>query len=149
MKFQFTSKSKDSATKFASHIKAERGLDSSVSEKDGKFFVEYSTADCCYEQPAVSTSTPCGPTYEDLHHLASYIVRELQYQTNWLWAELDYLSDTFYKHKQGHIPPINGAEKMKKALSTLGIAEDYEIIKPVIFASKNEDLNLDFPESKK
>lgn len=39
------------------------------------------------------------------------------------------------KHRQGHLPPIEGAGKMQKALETLGISDDYEIEKKSIYAN--------------
>jgi len=149
MKFTFASQTKEQAEKFAGHIKAERQIDSSISEKDGKFFVEYSLADCCYDKPTSSCETPCTPSYDDLSRVTSYIFKEMQYQVNWLWAEIQYISSRFYAHQEGHLPPIKGADKMEKALNTLGIGGDYEVIKPVVYARANGGLEVDFPDAKK
>jgi hypothetical protein len=133
MKIQFTAKNKALAEKFANHIKAERNLDSATTEKDGKFFVEYSIADYCEK---TTSCEPCAPTMEDLSRLANFLFQEMQYQMNWLWAEIDWIANRLYKHESnGHLPPINGAEKMKKAIDVLGIGGDYEVQKPVIYAS--------------
>lgn len=59
-------------------------------------------------------------------------------------SQINYLTNNFYsyvqKHSEGHIPPINGADKMQNALDKLGIGKDYDIIKPVIFANKNGNI---------
>ena len=152
MKFTFVSQSKESAEKFSAHIKSERKLDSSVTEKDGKFHVEYSIADCCYDQPKTGECCTPTPSYDDLSRMASYIFKEMQYQMNWLWAEISYLRNSFYQHvDNGHLPPIKGAEKMEKALTALGIGGDYEVKKPVIYssASTGKGILLDLPEIKK
>lgn len=67
------------------------------------------------------------------------------------------IEDNFYKtmdnHNQGHLPKINGAEKMQNALETLGISEDYDLQKPVIYvrASRqgNKEFSVDLNMSKK
>jgi hypothetical protein len=138
MKLQFTSKSKEIAKKFAEHIKAERKLDSATLEKDGVYTVEYSIANCC----EVKTE-PCSPTYEDLSNVVNYVMREMQYQVNWLSAEISYLFEAMYKHSQGHLPPISGAEKMKKAIEVLGIGGDYDVQKPIIYASAKHGVSMD------
>jgi hypothetical protein len=55
------------------------------------------------------------------------------------------IEDNFYNmmsaHKDGHLPPINGPEKMNKALSVLGLDGDYQVEKRTIYASKNRRLN--------
>lgn len=47
-------------------------------------------------------------------------------------------------HKKGHLPPILGADKMSKALKTLGCDGDYEIQKPVIYARASRQGNKEF-----
>ena len=58
---------------------------------------------------------------------------------------LNNLESMFYtyvsNHQNGHLPPIVGAEKMAGALKSLGVDKDYEVRKPVIYASEIEDKN--------
>lgn len=66
------------------------------------------------------------------------------------------IEDSFYKrmddHLAGHLPKINGAEKMQNALETLGISEDYDIQKPTIYVrasrqgNKQFDIELNLPK---
>ena len=192
MKFKFTSKSKALAEKFKQHLKADRNIEASISDKDGKFYVEYSVAEVdmaamkakkkakSAKKPAADKAMPdksmCSKAdmggmnpqdcedddeyveMDDLQEMfssfAQYIFQEMQYQMNWMWSEIDYIENTFYQHVQnGHLPPINGADKMSNALKVLGIAGDYDVQKPVIYAStsnsKVPSLELDFPEPKK
>ncbi len=155
MKLQFISKSKAVAEKFSKHIKTDRQLDSETVEKDGQFTVEYSIADYCDNKTTMAggvSCEPCGPSWDDLSNLAQYIFREMQYQTNWLSAELSYLEHAFYSHQKGHLPPISGAEKMQKALTVLGIGEDYEVQKPVVWVQASlgggRSLEVDFSAKK-
>lgn len=65
----------------------------------------------------------------------------------------DAMYSKFSDHSIGHLPPINGAGKMEKALEKLGIAEDYNISKPTIWvsASRNgkKEYNVTLPALKK
>lgn len=63
--------------------------------------------------------------------LASYIDRVYSYASR--------VEDALYNHANSstHIPPIQGAGKMQKALKALGIEDDYDIQKRTIFASKD------------
>jgi len=139
MKFQFTSKSKAVAEKFAQSIKADRNIDSSLTEKDGTVTVEYSTAD--YAEPAREAT---AVTYADLESMCSYLYREMQYQTNWLSSAVSELDNALWKHRtEGHLPAIIGPEKMQKAIEALGLAGDYEVQKRVVYAS-NASIEVDF-----
>ncbi len=148
MKFKFTSKSKSQAEKFQKYIKADRNLESTISDKDGKFYVEYSIAEIKLPEKKVvanigDNSVCASPQYMDyeevmccMNDFASYFFQEMQYQFNWVWAEIDYIENAFYQHvSNGHLPAINGAEKMEKALTALGIGGDYEVKKPVVYAN--------------
>ncbi len=164
MKFKFTSKSKTQAEKFQKYIKADRNLESTISDKEGKFYVEYSVADIKFPAKKAEANMmeptkcadSCTPQYMEydevmccLSDLASYFYQEMQYQMNWIWSELDYIENAFYKHvSSGHLPPINGAEKMQNALTALGLGGDYEVQKPVIYASKTDSFEVDFSAKK-
>lgn len=184
MKFKFTSNSKAQAEKFQKYIKADRNLDSTLTEKDGKFLVEYTTPDMemseakwkankkakkaksndmkkseCSTANVTSADVCCdGPEYveycdmmECMNEFARYFYNEMQYQLNWVWSEIDWLANRLYKHEtNGHLPPINGAEKMQKALDALGIGGDYEIQKPIVYASTRlgKSMEVDFSVTK-
>jgi hypothetical protein len=47
--------------------------------------------------------------------------------------------DAMREHRVGHLPPIKGAGKLEKAMEKLGISDDYEIIKPTIYASASRN----------
>lgn len=66
------------------------------------------------------------------------VVSELQWTVRWMQEDVRYLADDFSEHREGHLPPIYGADKMEHALKALGVANDYEVRKPVIFASTNK-----------
>jgi hypothetical protein len=152
MKVTFTSVSKSQAEDFQKYIKTDRNLDSEIKEQGGQFFVEYSVADYAAPAPADPCEYVKIQDFQDtLSRLAAYLFEELRYQTAYLSRRLDYLSDAFYDHTSvGHLPKINGAGKMQKAMDALGISEDYQVLKPAVFAStsyanRGPSLDLDFP----
>lgn len=59
---------------------------------------------------------------------------------------------TMEEHRNGHLPKIQGAEKMENALEILGLNQDYEVMKPTIYVrasrngNKNFDIELNIPK---
>jgi len=52
----------------------------------------------------------------------------------WLREDLNYLKESFYKHKEGgHLPPITTVEQLSRALNVLGLEEEYEVKKKQIY----------------
>lgn len=55
---------------------------------------------------------------------------------------ISYLEDGFYSyadvHGKGHLPAIMGAGKMEKCLKTMGLDEDYQVMKPMIAAASEK-----------
>ena len=66
----------------------------------------------------------------------------LYWVTDYTLRYLGQLEGAFYKytweHQEGHIPKIVGAEKLQGALKALGLDKDYEVRKPVIYASNHK-----------
>jgi hypothetical protein len=58
-----------------------------------------------------------------------------------LHSRMDRISASMYAyqdgHSVGHLPAINGAGKMNKALAALGLADDFEASKKKIYASQD------------
>lgn len=76
----------------------------------------YMDVDCCDAIPCVDYN---------------YIDNSIQY----LNQRIDNLFQALSNHiDNGHLPPIEGAEKMKKALQVLGIDKDYQIQPTIIYA---------------
>lgn len=84
----------------------------------------------------INPETNDAPTCQDVQDIIYYYIQGIQQQ-------ISYLRDDFYNytsyHSQGHLPPIKGAGKMENALKVLGIDQDYQIIKPAIFASQTRN----------
>lgn len=58
---------------------------------------------------------------------------------NYIHSRISYLENSFYayeyEHSEGHLPKIKTASDMKRALDVLGLADDYEVKKQVIYAN--------------
>lgn len=63
-------------------------------------------------------------------------LNDLKEELDSLRRQLYALSDELWSHKyDGHIPKINGAEKMAKVLEVLELNKDYEVEPRTIYAS--------------
>lgn len=71
---------------------------------------------------------------EALGNIHNYIMEELDYRMKWANARISELESMFYQHKKGHLPPINDAGKLEKALEILDLKDSYDIVKPVVWA---------------
>lgn len=82
----------------------------------------------------------CGEKEEmcskcELEHAMMCVSQELQYLYRYMNSEMSYVYQMFSSHMQGHLPPINSAEQMKTAISKLGLSEEYDVQKRVVYAS--------------
>ncbi len=73
---------------------------------------------------------------------------------NYIYLAEDRIYNSLAEHNKGHLPKIQGAEKMKNALETLGIDGDYDIQKPTLWVQANRnggktfEAELDIPKKK-
>ena len=71
-----------------------------------------------------------------------------------LYTTLGEVNNTHWEnhsnHQKGHAPAFKTASQLKAFLKTCGMAEDYDVIKPAIFASTNRGLEvtLDYSQVK-
>lgn len=81
---------------------------------------------------------PCPAEIEDrLYSMCQNIYRYIDSSISYIYQWQD-------RHSSGHLPPIQGAEKLQNALKTLGISEDYEVNKRQLWASVNSQGNNKF-----
>ena len=88
---------------------------------------------------------------EKMDKMMSYAMDYVRSIQNYAYEVENSMYKMHSEHQVGHIPKIQGAGAMEKALKALGIDKDWEIIKPVIFASKNNSIVAEIsykPESK-
>ncbi len=104
---------------------------SSLKSPEDSIIKHVSRADCCL--PVKECPEPCCEvSLSDISYLHSRIES--------LWNEVFRVWNALYSHQsEGHLPKINGAEKLQKALDVLGLSGDYEIEKKTIYASSGKE----------
>jgi hypothetical protein len=68
----------------------------------------------------------------------NYLFQEVSYIYNYASRVENALYNVMATHKENHLPPVIGPEKMAKAIKALGLDGDYEVFKRPIFASKDK-----------
>lgn len=148
----------DMANRFVKYMKASDEnltVESEKLEDEGcvqvKYdFPEFSTASEEKDEPT-KEYIEREELFDILRDFRRYFVEYIGYEMNWIASEIRYLENAFYRHQNGHLPAIEGAGKMERALETLGIKEDYEVEKKRIFATSNNtkrsiDIELDLED---
>lgn len=68
-----------------------------------------------------------------------YCIASLYDYVGYLERSIGNLQERLYDHtSNGHLPPIKSAGQLEKAIKVLGIGDDYQVVKPVIWAKKRE-----------
>ena len=89
------------------------GLSASIEEKEGEISVAYESA-----VPVTKEAT--AVSWDDVYSVMRSVYSECEYQMKWMKEDLRWLSEAFSKHAgAGHLPQINDAGQMEKALKTL------------------------------
>lgn len=83
-----------------------------------------------------NVSEDCCPKDDYLYSMCDYLYRYITSVDNSLWSYIT-------SHQKGHLPPINGADKMSGALKALKIDGDYDVYKPTIYANKKGGIQVD------
>ena len=137
MKFSFTFKNKSLATRFTGALEERKATSiESQEDEDGNILISYAMADCQEDKKSYSEEDIDERVYSIVSDFAEYMMKEMQWQMNWVNSELDYLYSEFYKHQQGHIPKISSPSQMSAALKTLGLDGDYDVMKKVVYAKE-------------
>lgn len=100
-----------------------------LAEKQSK--QKASASVCCDVECEVSPAEQITCLQSQLNYLDS--------RFQWVWESIDRLRESLYEHtSDGHLPPIEGAAAMTKALKALGLDGDYEVVKQTVYASTGE-----------
>lgn len=139
MKLSYKFKKESFAKNFQESLKKEKSVEASLSQENDEFIVSF--------ESNISEANSVGECENKKlkDEIMSYVYDVMEYQRYYikeLESYLMYLESAFYKHQEGHLPKIEGAGKMQKAMDVLGISEDYEVIKKPVFASTKRGLEL-------
>lgn len=103
------------------------GLTAKVEQSDGEISVAYEMPASCDKKEATAVC------WDDVYAICRAYASEYQYQLKWVQEDLKYTREAFYNHLKGHLPSINDAGKMEKALKNLGLEDSYNVVKPSIY----------------
>ena len=142
MKYSLKFKNESFAQSFCNELKTARGIEASINKADQNFVVAYEVAEDNGEDTDKKESICKDDVYKICAGFAQSIYYEMQYTNNYFMRLVEELYKDNAMHREGHLPPIMGAGKMKAALETLGIAEDYTVAPKYIFASSKNVQSL-------
>lgn len=106
------------------------GLSAKLLKQEDKTFVEYESKAYC-ENPVA----PTNPTWDDFYSLSKSMYSEMEYQLKWIREDFKYMAEAFYKHQEGHLPPIKDAGKLQAAINTLGMGDSYTVRKAEVYVT--------------
>jgi len=92
------------------------------------------------EKPAKASYGDCGTCVEvelvaEEHEITQEDLDWIRSQIEWVRMDINDLYNMHFRHMDGHIPAIVGADKMNTALEALGLANDYKVEKKTIYAN--------------
>jgi hypothetical protein len=86
-------------------------------------------------EPEPNEDNPIEDLRNDLEDLIYQLVGSVHQRCGYMENSMYNYMDT---HAKGHLPPIQGADKMQTALKVLNLDGDYQVNKPCISAAKDK-----------
>lgn len=120
------------AESYHQHLK-DSNATASLETEGNDFVIKHEIAAACCE--AGIADKPL--TREEMYSVIDSMYRAMYGESKYLAESIDRLYNVIAAHMEGHLPKIQGAEKMQKALEALSLDGDYQVMKPVVFASDN------------
>lgn len=107
-------------------------VEGSIKEnEDGSVSLSYVHNEPCCEKSACPDSMEA-----DMKNMAEGLYKYFDRRCSYINERMDDLWRALFEHKEnGHLPKVNGAEQMKKAVEALGLSDEYEVQKKRIYAS--------------
>ena len=121
---EFKFPNKETAKIFAETL----GVEGETTEKDGEVIFAYSD-----EKASVSLSQ------EDLYRSIDSVYRYTDSRCEELYRRMDRLVRAFAMHQRNHLPSPKSASQMEKAVKALGMGDDYEVRKNVIYVESGDN----------
>jgi hypothetical protein len=95
--------------------------------------VSYSFSPCSEKEGRDSDGVSVQYLELRLSQFAAAFLKEITWRMEWMERRIETNAEKLYGHmNEGHIPPIQGAGKMNRALEILGLSEDYDARRKVI-----------------
>lgn len=106
-------------------------------------------------------SAEMGPEDEDEHEemcskkevecMMQELYSYMSYYNEYVRSELSYLYSMWNRHQEGHLPNVGSSEQMQRVVENLGLSDEFEVAKKVIYASSKDrsgDLLLELVNDK-
>lgn len=99
----------------------------SEEQEDGSVILAYN-----YDEPACEKVEACDiddRIYQAISEVGSYYDRRIDY----IHERIDYVARAMSEHNKGHLPAIKSTSQMETALEKLGLGNEYEVKKNVLW----------------
>ncbi len=122
---------KNFAESYHKHLTDEK-IAATLETQEKEFVITHEIAASCCHPSSVETTF----TRQEVYNLIDSVYRSVYQETKYLAESIDKLYSAFYNHAgEGHLPKIQGADKMQKILEKLNLDGDYQVFKPFIMAN--------------
>ena len=121
---EFKFPNKETAKIFAETL----GVEGETSEKNGEVIFAYSD-----EKSSATISQ------DDLYSSLNSVYRYMDSRCDEMYRRMDRLVRAFAIHQRNHLPSPKSASQMQKAVDALGMGEDYEVKKGVIYVESGDN----------
>lgn len=139
-----TTKLKDDFTKLTKEIHA-------LASK-AQTFTTQGSAPVTETKGAADSQEVHQKTVDMLNNVASSLYNSMYAMSDNIHRRINNLVDTHYKHADTstHLPAVKGAAQMKKAVAALGLDDEYDVKKNVLYCSTKQGLVIeaDFKKAK-
>lgn len=135
MKFEYKTRSEELASKFCG-IVGQKML-----KKDGEFIISVENKGLdvfnskAYEE--------LNDQEKNLYSAIEYLYEDMDRRLKWVWEELNFLYNALNEHTKGHLPSNLTPSQLAEAIRILGLENDYEVEKRVLYAAQGMRLVKD------
>lgn len=134
MKIKQPFKTERFADALVSALKQDKNITASKEKTEaGDFLVSYETV--AFKNESVANELSPENVYSMVNEAVNYVMSEVQYYNKFVMAEIDAMWSWAGSHSKGHLPNVQGAEQMTRAVKGLGLDKEFEVRKKVITAS--------------
>jgi hypothetical protein len=102
----------------------------SIEETGGEVVLSYN-----YDTPEKASYDEVD---EKMANAMDYMYRSMDRQCEYMNERIDRLARAFYEHTDKHLPNPQTPSQMQKAVTALGMGEDYEVKKRTIYATHGD-----------
>lgn len=118
-----------------------------LSDEFAPLMAKYKEMQACCE-PCPTNECKCE---HNCHEKIMSVYQSVGYMIENLSRRMDWISENFWKHTENHVPALKTASQMEAFLDAVGMSNDVEVRKPVIYvnasAKNGPTLTLNYKKS--